>query len=475
MIASDLYQDAKGSLTTEQASFKFSCGCKICYLESSGKCNARRVKSSTLKMDGYSSKGFTWLIEKLGEICNECPVKFNIPDTVIYRYGHPYGFLQFSRDRSLKYTKANDKLKSQEIIKVICNTSRTRKREEVSQITSKVMLSGTGTDYGKEVACLRFMSKNKTNDVDEYSSSDEEGAMKIMSENEFMGLLWQRPSSMLWRTLAYIQTVLKCRNGIGESFVHGHSFEGAETSDIFAAAHDDSEDNENNLYEQDKIKYTEYIYKRLYYVFEKFLNLRLEYIRGEFLKDENHRIWLIHASHIVTTVINTPKQPELVEEQPCVNVVKEDMEELLIHLASVSSEPKNVRTEKITRIMDEECKKIITANRFTNLFKTDEPDYETLNAYEKLRPLTPIMQMQKSIKKKKQSEGIKRSTSEVKKVILKRNSTDSSSPVKTLSPNKVSSLWIYTPKFRISPTKPSRSRLHSLKISMTPYSTATQL
>jgi hypothetical protein len=85
--------------------------------------------------------------------------------------------------------------------------------------------------------------------------------------------------------LAYIQPVLKCRHGIGESFIIDFSADKDFDSQFLNFNEDD--DNENTF---DKVFYCETLLKKIGFYLEKFLNIKVLSMKGEFIKDENGKI-----------------------------------------------------------------------------------------------------------------------------------------------------------------------------------------
>lgn len=434
----------------ELASFKYNCSCHICHDQSHFNPHSYYAVAQLSPKTKKNLKGFSWLIEKLSEISNECSIRINTPDIVTFKNGRPTLYAQTTRDKLLKANKSAERLKIQEVIKSISNISRTRKREEI--LNNKIMLSVNPMESGKEIACLRYMATNTTNDIEEFSCFDEDGALKIMNENEFMGLLWQRPSSNLWRTIAYIQSLLKCKNGVGESFIHKYQFD--EFPKLPNLDSDFSDSAEFELFSQSPAKYSESIFLRIYSYLNKYLNIKLKSIQGEFVKDENNKLWLVHASLIDYTGKIIEKSPI---RQPLTESVEilpetETKEDLIYHLEQVSKEPKNPRTEKLSNYMKEECDKIMKATKFVDFFSNARVDHNSVKAYEKLRPTTGIF------KKPTYAKGrntVKRSETEQKKLFLSRGSeidTKSSSPVKNRK------TWVYMSKLKFSPIKDQQKK-----------------
>jgi hypothetical protein len=460
--------DKKNLKRSEQTKLDYYCTCRICILQSKHIAAFYSIsKSSNYKTSLKELKGFTWLLEKLGEISIENTFKLNIPDTAVFKKGKPAFLIQYQRDRSIKYINSGEKITNQEIIKNLTNIVRNRKKEENLYRAGKIRpSSAVSVEYGKETACIKFMSKNKDNELEDIFAEDEEGATRVMNENEFTGLMWQRPGSNFWKTIAYIQSALKCKKGIGETFLHAYVFEHVNSSGIIQAGLDDNEENEEIIYLRSKTEYCEYIFKKIYYLFEKYLNLMLLQIKGEFLRDDNNRIWLISASNILCVPIKITEVTSSPDAKPLPITFNDD--QLLTHLAQVSRQPKNQRTEKFSKIMNQEFEKIIDSTKIMDIFKPPQPDEVNISAFSKLRKFTPYnledlldphkaKALLNSYTEKNRNKN--KVTSEVKGIDYENQSARQNS----FSPKKTTNSWIFTPKVSLSPTKIQKRPMSSGK------------
>ena len=447
---------------SEPANVAHRCSCSICYLQSKNKIDSHHSYSNA-RSDEYSkqSRGFTWLLEKLGEISTENICKLNIPDTAVFRKGKAVFFMQYQRDRSLKCISSSEKLTNHEIVKNIINIVRNRKKEETLYKTGKLRPSSIGiqVEYSKETACIKYMSKGRDNELEEVLSKDENGATRVMTESEFTELMWERSGSVFWKTVAYIQSVLKCRKGIGESFVYSYDFDRVDSAQAIRAGLEDNEEYEEQLYLENTNKYFEYIFMKLYYYFEKYLSLMILHIKGEFVRDDNNRIWLINASDIdfvPIAKIEDSKSIEIPQLQ-----AKFDEDQLLNHLAQAARQPKNNRTEAFSKVMNKECEKMIDASKIMDIFKPDAPDVISTAAFTKLRRFTPY-NLEDLLNAKKAEKLLKTYTEN------KRKNRKGSCEIKGIdydthiatqtgqNTKKLTNTWIFTPKIRISPTKTQR-------------------
>ena len=436
----------------EIASFKYECKCKICNLESSYLFSSRPFQLKLLTQDKHKLKGFTWLLERLSDVSNETSVRINTPDVVLFRYGRPLAYIQTTREKLLKCSKSYERLKIQEVTKQIAIVSRTRKREELQN--NKVMLSSASVDTGKEIACVRYMIKDTNNDQEEFSCYDEDGPLKVMNENEFTALAWERSSSNKWKALAYIQSVLKCKNSIGESFVHTYKFpENPKLPDVLDLF---PEEEDLKIFQDNPVKYCECVFLRIYMYLNQFSNIQLKSIQGEFVKDENNRIWLVHASyidHFERPLDSSPAKKSQIEiTQSTISDIKSD---LVFHLSLATKEQKNPRTEKIFQYMKEECDKIMNSTKFIEFFNHSSITRESATAYEKLRPshtehFPPFLNKNE----------VKRCSSEQKKIFITRG-LDSES--KNSSPGKKQKSWVHVPRLKFSPIQELKKRVRVSK------------
>lgn len=468
IIAADSGFDKKNLKRSEPAGLIFGCSCEICESEAKSRFNKKLGCRVLQKSDLKKSRGFTWFLEKIGIISCEVYLKLNIPDVAVFKKGRAAFFLQHQRDRTIKYVTTSERLNNQEIIKTLTNIVRIRKKEEFIYKTGKIRSSNAGVEYGKETACLRYMSRHRDNDLEDVFNDDEMGALKVMNENEFTGLMWQRSGSTIWKTICYIQSTLKCKKGIGESFVHSYSFVDVDPTEIIKAGNEENEETEEILFVENRNKYCEYIFKKIYYLFEKYLKIIILHIKGEFLKDDNNRIWLIHASNIIAEDAPAEEDTEVKEIKPIKVHYEGDF--LLSHLAFVAKQPKNWRIEKFSNIMNNECDRIIQNSKILDIFKPSEPDIQTTKAFEKLRKFTPY-KLEDLLDNKKVKKLLKVYTSD-KKNHRKTNSaavknieylTKPPSP-KTESPKK-QNCWVFTPKIQKinsrTMTRPSSSKPRS--------------
>jgi hypothetical protein len=71
---------------------------------------------------------------------------------------------------------------------------------------------------GKEIVLMRHTHNDADND--DLTVTDEEGPLRVMNEKDFFDLMmYQRSGSTIWRKIVYMQSVVKSRMGIGESYI----------------------------------------------------------------------------------------------------------------------------------------------------------------------------------------------------------------------------------------------------------------
>lgn len=448
---------------SESIPLNFSCNCSICKFQTNSKQLYKEFQCESQKSKKPTRKGFTYFLEKLGEISLKCVIKLKIPDSTVYSSGKALFSLQNSTNHSLKYITSPERLTVHDVIKSISNTSKTRKREELSLNSNKLVASGTLIDLSKEVAFLRFMNQNCYNDFSDITAENEEGAIRVMSDSEFIGLLWKRPSNIFWKQLSYIQSVLKCKNGVGESFVEFFQWKRGETVS-------EEELKEENFVEGEK-DYARCIFNKIHFWFKKYLNLYLLEIQAEFVRDDNGTIWLVYATNILvepgTPVKYKPEVP-LSPLPKAVSLITDD-KELINHLSITYVSAKNPRTEKFSQMMKKECEKILDANKLISRYSNVEPDELTMLALKKLRPFTPeffneIKQKQSKIRDARKNNN--RSFSQKTKIspqkvcdFVRVQQTKSS-----LSPKKTRVSWRVISKVNVSPisnTRPNTSLMSS--------------
>ena len=109
--------------------------------------------------------------------------------------------------------------------------------------------------------------------------------------------------SAIWRSIAYIQTILKTRSGIGDSIFHTY-FAGS----ILGKKSDYTLKNQLPS-ASSPTEYCEKACQRIASLIYWESSVEILSMRAEFMLDEDGRIWFVHASEICTREISLPKEP----------------------------------------------------------------------------------------------------------------------------------------------------------------------
>lgn len=386
----------------EQATPSFWCKCSVCDAQVKDKIHPESLalfeKDELANLEGRE-RSYTWLLEQLGEVTSQTAVKINVPETVVFRKGKPAFLIFQARDRLLKFTNSAEKLKLHEIRKLFSNTSRTRKREEASFLSrfAKAKLQASNEvyeppGYGKETIVLRHMNRDKDNDNPE--PKDEEGPLRVLLENEFAVLMYERAGSGIWKTISYIQSILKCKQGVGDSVVYTYySHDANDWKAIEAlrkAGQEDNEEEEEYLARNSPEEYCKLISRRIAYFLATYAQTELLRMKTEFMKDDNGKLWLTFASKISVRDIKveqaetalTFKRVELISPTNRQNVLNE----LSMYTSKNLLSP-NAR--RISDVMEEHYETIKSKSGINKLFDPEPPDAESNNAFSRLRPLIP--------------------------------------------------------------------------------------
>jgi len=164
--------------------------------------------------------------------------------------------------------------------------------------------------YGKETILLRYTSDESKENDDKMMPKHEEGPLRVMLEDEFRKEFVDAPNRALLKNIVYVQTCVKIKHGIGESIIetyysHLHTDTSA-IEKLKAAGNQTNLEEEEYLMNTDPKEYCMMVCRRIAYFFAIFMKLELLRIQAEFLKDDNGKIWLIHATQIAMREINVP-------------------------------------------------------------------------------------------------------------------------------------------------------------------------
>lgn len=284
----------------EAAISPFLCLCSICERQRKGKMPSLVLQSGAedlyAKQHGQK-KSFTWVLEKLGEISGLTIVKFNIPETVVYRKGATSFMVVQNRDNSLRIINSKSRLRNSEIQKAFSMIAKQRKKEATSHQMkgSKTLNFDIFDQYGKETVLVRYMSSSKEN-FPPFDPSDEEGPLRVMVEQEFANLMYERGGSVVWKTISYIQTAVKCKLGISQTIEICYYF----SDDVknMKQPNLEFEIYEEELGITDHYEYCLLQCKKLAFFLYVFCHKKLLKIDAEFIRDDNGKIWFVYAAEI---------------------------------------------------------------------------------------------------------------------------------------------------------------------------------
>ena len=363
-------------------------------------------------------------------------------------------------DRTLKMTTSSQKLKLIEIKKLFSNIARQRKREEYP-----LMKPAKPETYGKEVALVRYMLREFDNELAFIPPVYEHGALRVMVENEFSDLMIERSGSQIWKRISYIQSVVKCKTGIGESYVFTYySHDANDSNAIFElqrAGKEDNEEYENSL-SSNLQNYCNFICKRIAYNLAIHSQYELLRFCPEFIIDDNGKIWLTYATRISVREIeiNDREQEVLFKRVELRNV--ESKERLNEELQSGLHDPKAPHQLRMLTEMSKHYGDLKSKMGIDNLFKDKPRDPLSNDAFAKLRPLNPYSLYDliepsnaKQLAEKKSYDNIK-----TKRIKLSARSASKSNLVQVQSGRKWNIKKITYDSSRIIPRTSSRFSEH---------------
>lgn len=403
----------------------YYCTCSVCALQTK---EIPSTSSSIQSKEDYANyegkeKSFAWLLKELGKSTKDNSFKLNIPETVVFRKSKP-AFMVYQRpDRTLKMTTSANKLKLSEIKNLFSTLARQRKRDENSGVRSTRI-----EIYGKESALVRYMLRDFDNESAFIPPSYENGALRVMSESEFAELMAERAGSPMWKKINYIQSILKCRTGISETYVTTYySHDANDTKAIFSLQQAGKEDNESfeaslssNIH-----NYCNFICKRIAYILAIHSQQELLRFCPEFIIDDNAKVWLVYATKISVKEIeiNNKLQEVFFKRVELRNV--DSKERLNEELQSGFNEPRAPHQFRMLSEMTKHYGDIKNQIGINKIFQVKPKDSFSSLAFAKLRPFTPysfedLMNSDKKVIKKTkkkpkniESKFIKRSYSKI--------------------------------------------------------------
>ncbi|OMJ92500.1 hypothetical protein SteCoe_4740 [Stentor coeruleus] len=277
----------------------FSCECSVCKKQARGKAELPKIKSlKTTHRNIGTRKRFIWLLAELGIQSLTHEVAIPTPEVVVFGKCRPQFLIQ-SSNHLLKYSTSGDKLRLTEILKSYTKIVRNRKKEEKPGVKSS-------EPYGKEIALLRYTLNNKDNDSIDETPEYENGPLRVLSEKEFFDFMYERAGSNLWKNIVYIQTVIKCKTGIGDVISINYSTaKPMNLDDLKSALVYDADE---KIMSNDNISYCQLICKRIDALMHFYSRLEILHMKAEFCQDDLGKIWFMYATDICVRQVNMPKQ-----------------------------------------------------------------------------------------------------------------------------------------------------------------------
>ncbi|OMJ78751.1 hypothetical protein SteCoe_21362 [Stentor coeruleus] len=278
------------------------CACSICQKAIKLISNTNTDKTHTSELaykEHLIHRRFTWLLSELGRHSFTHEILIPTPEIVFFRNCRPH-FLIESSHHSLKYITSGDKLRLTEILKNYTKIVRNRKKEEKPGVK-------TLENYGKEICILRYTLNHKGNEnkiLDE-APEYENGPMRILSEKEFFDFMYERPGSNVWKNIVYIQTIVKCKTGIGNIItIHYKTLKPMNINDLQSSI---DHKNDDKLMYSNPNNYCELLCKRIDALLHFYSDLEILNMKAEFTQDDLGKIWLTYANEIYVGHVDMPK------------------------------------------------------------------------------------------------------------------------------------------------------------------------
>lgn len=278
------------------------CACSICQKALKLKPNSNPDLSSTPQTackEHLTRRHFTWLLSELGRHSSAHEILIPTPEIVFFHNCRPHFLIEWTC-HSIKLITSGDKLRLTEILKNYTKIVRNRKKEEKPGVK-------TSENYGKEICVLRYTLNHKGNEnkiLDE-APEYENGPLRILSEKEFFNFMYERPGSNFWKNIVYIQTIVKCKTGIGNVItIH---YKTQKPMDINELQSSIDHKNDDKLMHLNPSKYCELLCKRIDSLLHFHSNLEILSMKAEFTQDDLGKIWLTYINEIYVGHVDMPK------------------------------------------------------------------------------------------------------------------------------------------------------------------------
>lgn len=450
------HSDIPHSHIEESGASGIACPCPLCKID---------IPSAPLQeevfqfIQGAEEKSFTWMLQQLAEASEFKDIALPIPETVVFRKSKPAFLLQLSKDMFLRSNMIADKIRKEDIIRNFTNIVRARKRDETTMTPlgkySKALNKSTGsaetTSYGKEIALIRYFTTGHDNEEPCERPQDEEGPLRVTLESEFFEMMFERGGSSLWKSLVYIQTVLRSRVGLNEAIfcTYNSKNPGKKVNS-----------NEVWLMKKQPGEYCKLLMRRIAEVLADFSYVEVLSMECEFIKDDHGVLWLHYVRRLFIKQL-----PQLISQTQA--VVKEEAKaepELPAQELSVEAESDFIENPNINRLrsmMHGMYQEIKTKSGIESVLKEQPKDFPTIDAFSKLRPrckfsFDEILNFGSNPPTLARSRVLSASGSRQKRSVKFSRVLTSVSRQK--SPSKSMSVWHYTPRLRVNHMKLSGKR-----------------
>jgi hypothetical protein len=433
-----------------------ACQCQLCRFKGE-RGPSPQLETVGKAWEGAEERSFTWFVQQLAELSEYTDFSLLIPETVVFKRSRPAFMLQMSKDGFLRGTLAPEKIKNQDIIRNFTNIVRARKRDDLaatplvrsgktSKSLSEPAVPGV---YGKEIALIRHFTKGFDNEGTNLRPHDEEGPVRITLESEFFEMMFERGGSSLWKSLVYIQTVLKSKVGLNE---------------VIYATYDSSVPYKPSPIQSiDKLlkKYPEFycqkIMRQIVEAFKDYVRYEICSMECEFMKDDNGAIWLYYVRRLF--VIQLPERKVTRQADESLQEQQERKGKLIEHILSVGqNSPTNTNTARLMSLMHEQFEEVKAKTGIEEVLRQRPKDNESIAGYSRLRPRARYS-FEQVIDSHPTSVMLDRSRLSSASRCRNPMKTSAKSRPSTSTSKARSTAWHYTPRVRLRSVKQSEKSL----------------
>mmetsp|Transcript_17229 Transcript_17229/g.30998 ORF Transcript_17229/g.30998 Transcript_17229/m.30998 type:complete len:495 (+) Transcript_17229:1533-3017(+) len=441
-----------------------ACPCPLCRSEPR---SASPQPEKTCKVwDEGEEHSFTWFLEKLAELSEFSDFALLIPETVVFKRSKPAFMLQMNKDGFLRGNLASEKIKKEDIIRNFNNVVRARKRDEIvatpfgktTKPQSKPASTADVTAYGKEIALVRHYAKGFDNETVNLRPQDEEGPVHVALESEFFEMMFERGGSSFWKSLVYIQTVLKCKVGLNEVILVSYDSNNPGT---------DPDISPEKLMKRFPEEFCAVVMRKICTAFRNIMRLEILGMDCEFMKDDNGVIWLYYVRKLFIKQLPEMKIKKCIEESPLER--EENRQKLFNHIIAVgNSSPANTNTARLMSIMSNQFEEVKVKTGIEEVLREKPKDVISIAAYSRLRPRSKYsfdqildLEPKSTIINRSRLSSASRQSRPVKLSDKVRPST-SSSKTRSTTTTRTAKGWHYTPRVKLRHFKLSGKSLSSI-------------